>query len=92
MKKASIFIMILSILSKLLGFVRETVLAAFIGAGDVSDAFVYSLSLPTTFFSVVIAAFVTGLIPMYTRVENDEGSDRAMRFLNNTLNIMLLFG
>lgn len=92
MKKASVLIMVLSILSKIFGFIREATLAAVVGAGDISDAFVYSLSLPTTFFSVVIAAFATGLIPMYTRVENEEGSARAMRFLNNTLNIMLLFG
>ena len=42
MKKASIFVMIVTVLSKLLGFVRETVLAATFGPGAISDAFIYS--------------------------------------------------
>ena len=92
MKKTSIFIMIVSVLSKILGFLRETILGSVIGPGPITDAFLYAFSLPTTFFSMVIAAFATGLIPMYTRVENEHGSNRAMKFLNNTFNIMVIIG
>lgn len=92
MKKASILIMIISVLSKILGFAREAIMNAILGPGAVSDAFVFSFGLPTTFFMVVIAAFATGLIPMFTRVENEEGPDKAMGFLNNTLNITIVIG
>lgn len=90
MKKASFFIMIFSVISKILGFLRETILGSVVGAGNISDAFIASFSLPATFFSVIVAAFSIGLIPMYTRVENEEGIERANHFLSNTLNIMCL--
>lgn len=92
MKKASILIMIVSVLSKILGFLREAVLAAFVGVNPVSDAFVFSFNLPHTIFSLIAAAFVTGFIPMYTRIENEseDGPIKANRFLNNILNSMLV--
>lgn len=92
MKKASIVIMIVSVLSKILGFVREAIMSRTLGAGALSDAFVYAFSLPTTFFSVVIAAFATGFIPMFTRVEDKHGTQVAMRFMNNTTNVMVVIG
>lgn len=91
MKKASILIIIVSILSKLLGFIRETVLAATYGASYVSDAFIFAYGLPATLFSVVAAAFVTGFIPMYSRVEANDGDKEANRFLNNVLHVMIIF-
>lgn len=92
MKKASILIMIISVLSKILGFLREAVLAAFVGVNPVSDAFVFSFNLPNTIFSLIAAAFVTGFIPMYTRIESEteDGPVKANRFLNNILNSMLV--
>ncbi len=91
MKKASLFIIIVSLLSKVLGFVRETVLAATYGAGNISDAFIFAYGLPGTLFSVIAAAFVTGFIPMYSRVEADDGEEAAGRFMNNILHVMLIF-
>lgn len=91
MKKASILIIIVSILSKLLGFIRETVLAATYGASSVSDAFIFAYGLPGTLFSVVAAAFVVGFIPMYSRVEAQDGDKEANRFLNNVLHVMMIF-
>ncbi len=92
MKKASIIIMIFSILSKILGFVREAIMSRTLGSSALASAFVYAFSLPTTFFSVVIAAFATGFIPMFTRVEDKHGSKVAMNFMNNTTNVMVLIG
>ncbi len=91
MKKASILIIIVSILSKILGFVRETVLAATYGAGNVSDAFIFAYGIPSTLFSVIAAAFVTGFIPMFSRVEAEGGEEESGRFMNNILHVMLLF-
>ena len=92
MKKASLLIMVASVISKLLGFAREAILVAVLGVGAVSDAFVYSFSLPTQVFSMILAAFSTGLIPMFTRIENEEGTNSATSFLNNTINVMLVIG
>ena len=90
MKKASIFVMIATVASKLIGFVRDTFLARLYGDGPVASAFVYAYSLPSQVFSVVVAAFVTGFIPMFTRIEQEEGTDRANLFTSNIMNVMFM--
>lgn len=92
MKRISIIMIILSILTKLFGFLREVVLAAMYAPGPLTDAYLFSHSISGTVFAIVIAAFVTGFIPMFTRIQNEEGEDAANRFLNNTQNTMLLIG
>lgn len=90
MKKITIVMMLLSVCSKFFGFAREIVLSKTYGASVVSDAFLYSYSLPATLFSVIIAAFVTGFIPMFTRIKNEEGSDNSILFANNVQNVMIV--
>lgn len=92
MKKVSIILMLITVVSKVLGFFREWMLSATYGKSVVADAFIFSFNLPYQIFAVIIAAFVTGFIPMYTRVEKDKGEKAANSFLNNTLNTMLLIG
>ena len=93
MKRASILLMITTIFSKIIGFIRETVVAAVLGrTSPLTQAYTYSFNLPNTLFALLSAAFVTGYIPMYTRVESEEGKERANAFTNNVLNMMLLVG
>lgn len=92
MKKITLIMMILSVLSKVLGFVREIVLSNIHGASVISDAFIFSNNLAGLIFSVIIAAFVTGLIPMYTQIEKKEGQEEANLFINNVQNTMVLIG
>lgn len=92
MKKITIIIMIMSVFSKVLGFAREIVLSTAYGASAISDAFIFSNSLANTIFSVIIAAFVTGLIPMYTKIQKQDGESEANLFINNVQNAMLIIG
>lgn len=84
--------MLLSVVSKVLGFVREIVLSNIFGAGEISDAFIFSYGLAGTIFSVFVAAFVTGLIPMFTKIEKSEGEKEANLFMNNVQNTMVIIG
>ena len=92
MKKITIIMMGLSVISKILGFAREMVLSNIYGASSVSDAFIFSNNLASTIFSIIIAAFVTGLIPMYTKIAKKESEDNAILFMNNVQNTMVLIG
>lgn len=92
MKKTSILIMIATVVAKIFGFLREKILSSVVGTGAAASAFLYSFSLPQQFFSVVVAAFVTGFIPMFTRIELEEGTERAEQFTSNILNVMLVIG
>ena len=51
MKKSAVLLMILTILSKILGFTREIVLSYY-GAAGISDAYLISLTIPTIIFAL----------------------------------------
>lgn len=90
MKKTTIAVMIVTILAKIFGFLRDKVITYFFGVGIVSDAFMLSFAVPSLILTVVAASFVTGFIPMYTRVRHDD-PDKANDFVNNVFNIMIFF-
>lgn len=74
MKRAVIAIMILTLLSKVIGFLRDVVLANYYGVSNVSDAFFIALTIPTVLFGFVASAISTGYIPIYSQVEKDHGT------------------
>ena len=51
--KSATLIMVCTIVFKLLGFIREFVLAYFFGTSGVSDAFLISQTIPGTLFDFV---------------------------------------
>ena len=64
-----------NILSRLLGFVREPVIAALFGATGATDAFEVATRLPTMIFDVAIGGAVSAvLVPVFTSVTHDERS------------------
>lgn len=91
MKKTVIFMMFFTLVSKLLGFLRDVILAYVYGASRITDIFLISQTLPGVVFSFVSAGFFTGYIPMYTKIKEKEGSKRALKYTNNLLNILFLF-
>ncbi|HJN38758.1 MAG TPA: lipid II flippase MurJ, partial [Chloroflexota bacterium] len=64
-----------NILSRLLGFVREPVIAALFGATGTADAFEVATRLPTMIFDVAIGGAVSAvLVPVFTTVNDDDRS------------------
>lgn len=62
MKKTAILLMILTILSKILGFGRDVTLSYFYGASSISDAYLISLTIPLVIFSFIGIGISTGYI------------------------------
>lgn len=57
-----------TLVSRLLGFVRDIMMAAFLGAGPVAEAFMIAFSLPNMFRRFFAeGAFNTAFVPMFTR-------------------------
>lgn len=75
-----------TVLSKVLGLVREMMLASAYGAGNATaEAFSAALSVPSTFFDILFSAAILGcFIPVYNSFKgNSEEADRfACIFLN----------
>lgn len=73
MKKTAIILMIITIVSKILGFGREVVLSYFYGATNISDAYLISWSIPFIIFGFIGTGISTGYIPMYSNIEKEYG-------------------
>lgn len=83
-------VMLLTIVSKILGFAREIVLAYYYGASNISDAYLISLTIPGVIFSFVSVALVTGFIPLYTSILNEQGIVDGNKFTSNIINILFI--
>ncbi|KPI49299.1 integral membrane protein MviN [Clostridioides difficile] len=85
--KAALWIMAATMFSKVLGFLRELVLANFYGTGMYADVFVLTLNIPGLIIAVIGSAIATTYIPMYFEAKKRLGDEGALKFTNNVLNI-----
>jgi putative peptidoglycan lipid II flippase len=71
----------LTLVSRLLGFVRDILIAALLGAGPLADAFFVAFKLPN-FLRRLFAegAFNAGFVPMFARTLEGEGRAAAKAF------------
>ena len=90
MKKAGFLVMLITMITKVLGFGREVILSYIYGASDITDAYLISRTIPSTIFSFISAGIATGFIPMYSRILNEKGQLSANRFTSNLINTLLL--
>lgn len=88
--KAAIGLMIATIIAKILGFGRELVLASSYGASMYSDAYLTAMNIPLVIFSVIGTTLGTVLIPMYFDVNSSLGETKALNFVNNVFNIVII--
>jgi len=65
-------------LSRILGFVRDILTAAILGAGPIADAFFVALKLPNFFRRVTAeGAFSVAFVPLYSESLEKKGNDEA---------------
>lgn len=89
MKQTALLIMILTIFSKIFGFVRDITLSYFYGASSLSDAYLISLTIPMAIFGFIGTGISTGYIPMYSKIEQEYGEKESNKYTNNLINIVL---
>src|SRR5690242_20828710 len=69
-----------TMVSRILGFVREMLTAAFLGASPISDAFFVALRLPNMFRSLFAeGAFSAAFVPLFSGKVAKEGRVEAKR-------------
>ena len=91
MKTTALLLMILTIISKIVGFGRELALSYTYGASSISDAYIIALSIPQVIFGMIIAGIVAGYIPMYSKLKTQKGDIEANKFTNNVLSLLTVF-
>lgn len=90
---AAVILGVFSLVSRLIGLLRERVFTTTFGAGDVFDAFVAAFRVPDMIFNlVVIGSLSAAFIPLFTHkmVRGERGEEDAWRFASSILNIILL--
>ncbi|MBO4649750.1 MAG: murein biosynthesis integral membrane protein MurJ [Clostridiales bacterium] len=90
--KAATLLTIGTILSKVLGFVRELCVAYKFGTGPISDAFVLTNSIPTILFQAIATAININFIPFYHRIDTQEGKNKFTSNITNICLVVLLAG
>jgi putative peptidoglycan lipid II flippase len=79
-----------TMVSRVLGFVREMLVAAFLGASPISDAFFVALRLPNMFRSLFAeGAFSAAFVPLFAGKVAREGHEAARRFAEDALAVLL---
>lgn len=90
MKKIAILLMIIAVLSKASGFLRDITLSFFYGATNTSDAYIISVTITSVLFSLIITGISTAYIPMFKQIELKGDHQETTIFTNNLINIVLI--
>ena len=83
--KAAGIVAFLTVMSKILGFIRETSLAAVFGATSETDAYLVARTIPYLVFGTLSYAITTTFIPLYAHTRDREGQEAALRMTNAVL-------
>jgi putative peptidoglycan lipid II flippase len=76
--------------SRVLGFVRDILTAAFLGAGPVADAFFVAQRLPNLFRSLFAeGAFSAAFVPLFAGMIAQDGKDNAKRFAEDAAAVLV---
>ncbi len=89
--KTAVFMAAATLLAKVLGLIRDSLIAAFFGTGMEADAFMTASKAPTTLFDVVIGGVISAtFIPVFNDIMTKRGKKEAMEFVNKFVTMVFL--
>lgn len=88
MSKVTILVMLLTVISKIFGFLRISVVNSLFGSGPVSNVFINVFEFPTTMMSLVAISIILSMIPTYSSIEKNS-EKRAELYISNLFNIVV---
>lgn len=78
-----------TLLSRILGYVRDKLMADLIGAGPVMDAFVVAFMLPNLFRRLFAeGALNAAFVPQVTHLQTTQGMEEALRFTRQVFSLL----
>lgn len=81
-----------TLLSRITGFMRDMVLANFLGASIMADAFFVAFKLPNLFRSLFgEGAFTAAFVPMLSAKMVSEGKPQAVKFASKAISVLAFF-
>ncbi|WP_156286051.1 murein biosynthesis integral membrane protein MurJ [Oceanivirga salmonicida] len=92
MFKSGILVMIINMISRLLGLLREVLMATFFGSNAYTDAY-FASSRISNFFTTLLSdgSMGTVLIPLYAEKKEKEGVQKANEFVHTIMTLLFNF-
>ncbi|MCZ6607059.1 MAG: lipid II flippase MurJ, partial [Alphaproteobacteria bacterium] len=80
----------LTMVSRVLGFARDILIAAILGAGPVADVFFVAFKFPNLFRRLFAeGAFAAAFVPLFAGLVETDGKDAARAFAEQALSVLL---
>lgn len=90
--RATLVVMVTLFISRLLGFVRETIVAGVYGATYQTDAFYAAFAIPDMMYDLLIAgALSAGFMPVFTAYIAKDDEDGAWKAANTFITVAIIF-
>ena len=87
--RSSVTVGFFTLLSRILGFARDILIARYLGTQGVPEAFFVAFRFPNLFRRLVAeGAFTAAFVPMFSRRLEAEGQATALRFAEQTLAVL----
>lgn len=83
-------LMVITILSKVIGFLRDTLVASSFGATYQTDAYNMAITIPEILFAIFSLAITTTFIPIFSETYKKKGKEEFFCFANNVMNLLLI--
>lgn len=90
--RALVFVGAGAVIAKFATAIKDLAVANWFGRNDALDAFLIAMVLPVAITGLTTGSFNGAMVPIYIRVQEDEGHEAAQRLLANVqvLNLILL--
>ena len=90
MFRSSLVVMVINMLSRILGLVREIVIATYFGTTGYTDAY-FAASRISNFFTTLLGegSLGTAFIPLYNEIREEKGEMTAKDFVYNVTNLLI---
>lgn len=84
-----LFMVSLTLISKVLGFIRELIMANFYGASYIVDAYVMAIAIPGIIFGGIFGAIATAYTPTFSKIKERHGERESNKFTSQVLNLLI---
>lgn len=89
---AALLIALAGIASRILGFLRDRILASHFGAGDILDSYYAAFRIPDLLYSLlVLGALSAAFIPVFTEFLAEKKEEEAWKLTSRILYLLVLF-
>ncbi|MDD2553612.1 MAG: murein biosynthesis integral membrane protein MurJ [Desulfotomaculaceae bacterium] len=89
--KATLMIAFFSLMSKVLGLTRESVIASMLSTSYLADAYQMAIKAPNMLFTIISGALATVIVPVFTEYVSRGEKREAWKLFNTVMALVIFF-